>query len=236
MCCHRAADGRWLFRYVPREYATVDFYLTCTNFAVTRVSVPVGQPESLNATVVIKRGFVITGRVTDSENNPVVHATVKEHHNFGYRKLSAETDADGVFALVGVADPIKLPVELVVEAKGMAPQLQTVQLLAPTNSANFVLAKGKIFRGRVADEAGNPIPEASVRTDFDFKNQIETRVEWLTHTDAKGRFEWDSAPAEETCFWFEADGYDVIRGCPILPDGADHEIKLTRKSIAPANR
>lgn len=230
------ADGRWFFRYVPREYATVNFYLTCTNYAVTRVSVPVGQPESLNATVVIKRGFVVTGRVRDSENRPVVNATVKEHHNYGYRKLSTETDDDGVFALVGVSNPIKPQAELVVEAKGMAPQLQTIQLLAPTNGADFTLAKGRIFRGRVVDEVGSPIPEASVRTDYDFKNQIETLVAWQTHTDAEGRFEWDSAPAAEICFWFEADGYDVIRGSPILPDGTDHEIKLTRKNNATENR
>lgn len=230
------ADGRWIFHYVPKQYATVEFYLTCTNYAVTRVSVAVGQPESLNATVVIKRGFVFAGRVTDSEGNPVAQATVKEHHNFGYRKLASETDTDGVFALVGIADadPTMPQVELVVEAKGKAPQLHTAQLLSPTNAANFVLAKGKLFRGRVADAAGNPIPDAVVRTDW--CDQIPTRFEWLTHTDAEGRFEWDSAPAEETCFWFEADGYDVIRGSPILPDGADHEIKLTRKNNATANR
>jgi len=226
-------DGRWFFRYVPREYATVHFSLTCTNYAVTRVSVPVGQTESMNATVVIKGGFVVLGGVTDSENRPVVHATVKEHHNYGYRKLSAETDDDGVFALAGLSAPVEPQVQLVVEAKGMAPQLQTVQLLAPTNYANFILVKGKIFRGRVADEAGNPIPEASVRTDYDFENQIETRFEWQTHTDAEGRFEWDSAPANEICFWFEADGYDVIRGRRMLADGSDHEIKLTRKGESP---
>lgn len=227
------ADGRWLFRYVPRDYATMDFYLTCTNYAATRVSVPVGQPESLNAIVVIKRGFVVTGRVTDSENRPVVNATVKEHHNYGYRKLSTKTDDDGVFALAGLSDVNMPQMDLVVEAKGMAPQLQTVQLLTPTNSANFVLAQGKIFRGRVADEAGNPILGAVVRTDW--CDQIPTRFEWLTHTDADGRFEWDSAPAEEICFWFEADGYDVIRSSPILPDGTDHEIKLTRKNNATEN-
>ena len=228
------ANGRWSFRHVPREYATLDFYLTCTNYAVTRVPIPVGQPESLNATVVIKRGFVITGRVTDSENNPVVHATVKEHHNYGYRKLSTETDAGGVFALVGVSDQMMPQMDLVVETKGMAPLLQSIHLLARTNSADFVLTKGKIFRGRVVDEGGNPIPDAVVRTDW--CDQIPTRFEWLTHTEADGWFEWDSAPAELTCFWFEADGYEVIRDRPMLPDGTYHEIKLTRKSTATEHR
>jgi RNA polymerase sigma factor (sigma-70 family) len=227
------ADGRWLFRYVPREYTTVNFYLTCTNFAVTRVSVIVGQPESLNATVVIKSGFVVTGRVTDSEHRPVAHATVKEHHNRGYRKLSTETDDDGVFRLAGLAAAVDPEVELVVQAKGLAPQLQSVQLLQPTNSVNFILAPGNVFRGRVVDGVGDPISEASVRTDYNYEKQIETRFEWQTHTDAEGRFEWDSAPADEICFWFEADGYDAIRGRPMLADGSYHEIKLTRKGESP---
>ena len=71
---------------------------------------------------------------------------------------------------------------------------------------------------------------------LDVKNQIESRVEWLTHTDADGRFAWDSAPTEETCFWLEADVYLIIRSFPILPDGMDHEIKMKRKNNASATR
>jgi hypothetical protein len=97
---------------------------------------------------------------------------------------------------------------------------------------NFALVKGSIFRGRVVDEAGNTIPKAVVRTDYDFKNQIAARFAWQTETDAEGGFEWDSAPAEEICFWFEADGYSVIRSLPLLADGSEHEIKLKRKTNA----
>src|SRR5437870_6368643 len=85
----------------------------------------------------------------------------------------------------------------------------------------------------VAIDVGDPISEASVRTDYNFEKQIETRFEGQTHTDAEGRFEWDSAPADEICFWFEADGYEVIRGRPMLADGSYHEIKLTRKGESP---
>ena len=181
----------------------------------------------------IKRGFAVAGRVTDATGEPVAGAEVKELHNFGYRKLSTRTGPDGGFALLGIADAILKPVELVVQAKGMAPQVQAVPLVEPTNVVNFVLAAGSVFRGRVLDEAGNPIGNACVQTDFDFRNQIFPRFEWLTHTDAEGRFEWDSAPAEKICFWFEADGYEVNRGNPMLPDGTDHEIKLVRKAKRP---
>jgi RNA polymerase sigma factor (sigma-70 family) len=124
-----------------------------------------------------------------------------------------------------------LHVELVVQAKGFAPQTAIVDLLDATNVANFTLSQGNVFRGRVLDEAGNPISNAVVQTDRDFKNQIATRFEWRAHTDADGRFEWDSAPAEEICYWFEADGYKAIRGLPLRADTGDHEIALKTKAV-----
>jgi RNA polymerase sigma factor (sigma-70 family) len=239
------AEGRWYFPYVPKTYTAIDFYLTASNYALTYLRVPVGQPGSSNATLVIDRGFAVEGRVTDAEGRPVIGATVKELHNYASRKLSAKTDANGYFALSGVGVPVwktvnldeptkpvvsfakqDMRMDIVVELKGMASQRQTVQLIEPTNRVDFVLAAATVFRGRVVDEAGNPIPGAVVRTDFDFKNQI----------DAEGRFEWDSAPAEPVCFWFEADDYEIIRGMPIPNDGSDHEIRLTPKRIGTANR
>jgi hypothetical protein len=120
-------------------------------------------------------------------------------------------------------------VELVVEAKGMAPLQQTVHLLAPTNDVTFVLPAGRLFRGRIVDESGVPMPGAVIRTDYDFDNQVEAPVRWMTYTDEGGRFEWDSAPAQPICFWFEASGYEVIRGRRIQPDGTHHEITLKKK-------
>lgn len=109
----------------------------------------------------------------------------------------------------------------------MAPQLKPVELREPTNVLNFVLAAGVWFHGRVIDEAGQPIANAAVRTDSD--NQGRRPFQWFTRTDDDGRFEWNSAPTQETLFWFEADGYEVIRDIPMVPDGKDLEIKLKRK-------
>lgn len=246
------ADGRWLFPYVPKEYATVDFYLSHSNYAVTRVSIPVGGSESLNATLLIERGFTLVGRVTDAEGWPVAGALVQERHEYGFPERSTQADEEGYYALTGLAiptisfvnfsNPLKPTkarpdpehkTELIVQAPGMTPQLRQIQLQEPTHTVDFVLAPGRIFRGRVVDEAGNPIPGAVVRTDSHFDPYIPTRFQWLTHTDLTGYFEWDSAPAEEACFWFEADGYEVIRGRPLLADGTDHEIRMTRKAGQP---
>lgn len=224
------AGGRWVCPYVPREYETVKLILTGDGYTVTEVSVPVGKPESLNATLVIKRGFTVTGRVLDPEGNPVAEAKVRELHNYGRRKQSTRTAGDGTFTLHGVwvPFPAEPKMNLIVQAKGFAPQIQTVQCSEPTNIANFTLSKASLFRGRVLDEAGNPIPSATVRTDAGSDGL--DKYQWLTHTDAEGRFAWDSAPPDSVLFWFEAPGFTWIRDLPLVPDGSEHEIKLTRKA------
>ena len=77
------------------------------------------------------------------------------------------------------------------------------------------------------DQAGSPIPNATIRTDCGSYGLDD--YEWPTQADAEGRFEWDSAPPEPVLFWFEADGFTVIRDLSIVPDGSGHEIKLARK-------
>jgi RNA polymerase sigma factor (sigma-70 family) len=224
------AIGRWVCSYVPREYETVALILTCDGYAVTHASVPVGKPESANAILVIKRGFTVTGRILDPEGRPVPEATVRELHNSGPRKQSTRTAEDGTFTLQGVwaPDPAEPKMNLIVQASGFAPQIQTVQCVEPTNIANFTLSKASIFRGRVVDESGSPLPNATVRTDAGSDGL--DKYKWLTHTDAEGRFEWDSAPPNSVLFWFEAQGFNVIRDLPLVPDGTEHDIKLTRNA------
>lgn len=224
------ASGRWVCPYVPKDYESVKLVLTCDGYTVTDVSVPVGKPESINLNLVIKHGFTVTGRVFDPEGQPVAEAKVRELHNHLRRKQSTQTAADGTFTLQGVwvPDPAEPKMRIIVQSKGFAPQIQTVQCNEPTNIANMVLTKASVFRGRVVDETGTPIPNATIRTDCGSDGLDE--YQWLTRTDAGGRFEWDSAPPEPVLFWFEAEGFKWIRDVELLPDGSEHEIKLTQKA------
>jgi hypothetical protein len=183
--------------------------------------------ESTNAALMIKRGYSISGRVTDAQGIPAAGANVKEFHNFGHRKLKTQTDADGLFVLSGISAAERRTAEIVVEAEHMEPQLKTVELRERTNIVDFALNPGNIFRGHVIDESGLPVSGAAARTDSD--NQGRLPFEWFTHTDDFGTFYWDAAPADPVLVWFEAEGYQPIRDLLISADGREYEIKLNKK-------
>ena len=189
---------------------------------------PVGKSESANATFVIKRGLTVIGRVSDAHGTPIVGAVVKEFQTSGQRKLVTATDASGRFLLLGLSEEYGPQAEIAVEARGLASQWRRVDLRAPTNIVDFVLAKGNVFRGHVVDDTGQRLIGVACRTDSD--NQGRRPFEWFTHTDPEGRFEWDSAPNEPGIFWFETTGYRPIRNLQLSADGSDHEIKLVRNA------
>src|SRR5262249_38572962 len=160
---------------------------------------------------------------------------------YGERKPS-HTDANGLYALTGLpgessailenppletnsaGDPVirgwqsKGPwhVELSVQADGFAGEVTTVDLNQGTNIVNFTVSPGNVFRGRVVDDSGNPISNAVIQTDVAFGalGGAVRSFDWATNTDANGRFEWTSAPAQETQYSIEADGYGRRWGEP----------------------
>ncbi len=248
-------DGTWACSYIPKDYTNeLRFILKKPGYAVTFPVVPVAKVGLTGLVLLMNRGFVIAGQVTDAQGQPIRKAEIKIVSGMPDKRQSARTDDHGWFTLAGVAGdtapngvynqpPLQtnaagavlirglagqgqMRADLAVQAPGYASQTVTVELLSPTNLANFTLAQGNVLRGLVLDPAGNPIPNAVVRTDFDFKHQFDSGFKWSAHTDEHGRFEWDSAPAQEICYWFEAGGYAPIRGLPLAADGTEHRITL----------
>lgn len=250
-------DGSWSCSYLPKDYTNeIRFILKNSGYAVTFPVVPVAQVDLTNLILVIDRGFIVTGQITDSQNRPIADTRINTLDGDRNKRLSTKTDANGIYTLVGVPgevgtndfyqEPVvatndsggaiirglsgsgPLHVELAVQADGFMPKTSTVELSDATNIANLVLSPGNIFRGRMVDEGGNPISNAVVQTDWD--NQGIRTFEWGTRTDADGRFEWNSAPQKPLLFWFEADGYQVQRDVLQVADGSEHEIILKRNT------
>ena len=246
-------DGSWSCSYIPRDYTEIRFILKKTGYAVTFPVVPVDKVGLTSLVLVINRGLTVTGHILDSQHRPIVNARINTLDGDHNQRQFTGTDENGGFSLVGVAGesefsqepPLQtndngqsiirglvgqgpLHVELAVQAEGFAPQARAIELSNSTNIANFTLSSGKIFRGRVMDEVGNPISNAVVQTDWN--NQGLRAFEWQTRTDADGRFQWDSAPEGPVLFWFEADGYQVQRDVSLAADGSDHEITLRTKT------
>lgn len=248
-------DGSWIYNYVPKDYTNdIRFILRKDGYAVTLPIVPVFAVDLTNLVFVLSRGFTIEGNVVDLQGRSIVNASIKVINGSDNQRQSANSDENGFFTLTGVSgvtttnESYRTPAletnasggtiirgmvgkghlhaTLAVQADGFAPQTSIVELAGTTNIINLALTPGSIFRGVVVDETGNPITNAVIRTDYDFNNQIEARFDWTTHTDGNGRFEWDSAPPDEICYWIQASGYSVIRGVPYLADNSDHIITL----------
>ncbi len=150
---------------------------------------------------------------------------------FDWATLSAEPTNSGASSIrepvpTPLSDSQTLRTELAVQAEGFASQVVTVRLEVQANVVQIPLAPGNVLRGVVRDEAGNPIAGAFVRMDTDFQKQIGPQFEWKTRTDASGRFEWNSAPAEAACYMFAANGYQCVAGLSLAADGTEHTVTL----------
>jgi RNA polymerase sigma factor (sigma-70 family) len=247
-------DGSWTSSYIPKDFTNeIRFILKKPGYAVTFPIVPVPKVNLNALLLVIDSGAIVTGKITDRHDHPIANARIKVLAGDRNKWQSTHSDEDGVFAFTGVigetefsqAPPLETNasggvmirglmgggmahVDLAVQADGFASEMKTIQLLNATNIVNFALAIGNIFRGHVVDDMGNPIPNAVVQTDYSFSGGSQRKFDWTTHTDSNGVFRWDSAPAGETAYWFEAEGYKIIRDMPLIADGTDHEIRLQR--------
>jgi len=245
-------NGGWTCSYIPKDWTNeFRFVLKKDGYATTFPMVPVAKVNLNKLVLVINRGYTVTGRVVDEQNQSVADARIKilagGQHNRQTTKTTEigsftftgvagesdtsqdpplETDGSGAAFIRGLVGEGPLHVDLVVQADGHAPQLRTVILSYTTNVTNFVLSPGKVFRGQVVNEADDPVTNAVVQTDWD--NRGLRGFEWQTRTDAEGRFEWDSAPESPVLFWIESPGYKVERGVPFVADSSFHTITLKR--------
>jgi uncharacterized GH25 family protein len=213
--------GEWTFESVPSSLNAVPVEIYDPTFMAQRLTLSralfqVERGHRPTAKILLNRGLIITGRVTDEIGRPIAKANVWT--KYGNNEHSAVTDATGVYRLEGCEPG---PVRIVVAAKGHARALEEVQLGPRNTPVDFQMQPAATLRVRVLDEHGKPIPKATI-----FFQQWHGRIQYFEFenvprlTDEQGLWEWKDAPV------------DPIQADICRPDG----MQLGNRTLVPGEK
>lgn len=173
------------------------------------------------ATMPMGRGFHYNGQLLDAENRPIVGGRIGlyapriysgEFELSGWdlrRVASARTDLAGRFQFEEVVVPIP-PLEhselmdllaryqlvLVASGEGMQPARHLLSYVKAHAPSPVVLGPGFVFRGKIENASGEPMPNVAVRlTEWNGVDANLLRRGAVSGAD--GRFEWSSSPVGE---------------------------------------
>jgi RNA polymerase sigma factor (sigma-70 family) len=219
-CMQTDTNGLWSCNMIPKEFAQVTLLVTDQDYAETNVTFQTAAPDAGTLVITMAAGFSIRGFVDDSNGHPVAGAEVRQVRMNEENERSVRTDPSGTFEFKNMGAGELM---LAVQADGLAPAVQTIQVAGNVAALQFQLDPGQRLRGRVADEQGDPVANAFVET----TRRAVDKVRWSTNTDANGRFEWNSAPKEPLLYSVLAEGYNRAYAQSLKADGSEQEIKLT---------
>ena len=209
------ADGRWRIANVPNHRAVeLKLLVTHPNYVSdeswgglqTEAGITTTMLREETATLKLKAGVQVRGRVTDPAGKPIKDAIIvigDNPYDSGTPKKFV-TDSDGQYRL-----PVLGPQEISITAmaSGLAPQLRKVKLEPGMSAQDFHMKAGKPIRLRIVDGADRPVPQASVSiVGWKGSQSIQSAhnpnhpkvpsTKIASQTNAEGLWEWASAPDE----------------------------------------
>ena len=232
------AQGRWHCNHVPSQFGMITYQLSHPDYAPVNfgaaaagatahggmIYVAEADLRKDSAVFVLKRGLVVTGVVVDESGKPVANAKATENRQWREASANQLTDSDGRFRLANLPDQ---ELTLSIQAEGFAPMDTALHPSEKAEALRLPLSKGGTLKGRVVDEAGNPIAKARLRVG---PGESNPRFEWKTATDEQGRFEWLSAPMPRETYMVEAAGYEGQTHLELDADGSEHLVTLRRNA------
>lgn len=206
--------GVWQARGVPPELlGGIGFSIKHPNFVETSMNIGLGgtteqQLKAGTFKIVLKRGLIVRGRVTDESDNPINDAQVWAGKQYYSGTQDTKTDAKGEFSFRNLKED---EIQFSVLAKGMKPETKTITVKPGMAEIIFKLSKGSVIRGVVRNEAGEAISD--VRLSLESRSLDGSQAfQFEMKTDRDGRFEWDGAPDEPQRFYVGKQGYEQKRG------------------------
>jgi beta-lactamase regulating signal transducer with metallopeptidase domain/protocatechuate 3,4-dioxygenase beta subunit/thiol-disulfide isomerase/thioredoxin len=206
------AEGRWRIDNVPDhpqlalsllvshpDYLSDEFW----GEAQKAAGITAAMLRQGTATLTLKPGVIVRGRVTDPAGKPIEDALIVHGDDpyFASKTTEFPTDAEGRYRLPALAPP---ETTLTVVAPGWAPQMRRVNLQAELPPQDFHMEPGKPIRLRIVDAVGKAIPEAYISLrewkgkkslhNHDHPNVHDTKIP--RRSDGDGLWEWTWAPDE----------------------------------------
>jgi len=239
------ADGRWTLDNVPSD-EEFGFRLIHTHADYVSDYLWGGlqseqgiDAEALRAgtaTVVMHRGVVLSGLVTDPDGKPVPDALIiwGEDPYFQEGCQEVRTDEKGHYRF----PPLPAgALRVTVVAQGWAPDQQQINLDPDDSKVNFKLTPGTTLRLHFIDGQGAAVGGVGVSIQgwrggkalYNHKhpNVLDSKIP--VRADEKGILEWTWAPEDAVTYSFYKEGYQDRRDIQLTADGeTEYEIRLWR--------
>jgi RNA polymerase sigma factor (sigma-70 family) len=224
--CPTDARGRWRCNLVPSDLKAPWLRVVHADFVSTAVTSDdaalLASLRDGSAVISLARGLPVTGRVLDAQDRPVAGAAVGlGESRAGWLFSETTTDAGGRFRFAHTRSGRTV---LTVQAKGHAPDLKEFEVVDGLPPLEFRLGPPRTVRGRVVNEAGEPVGGTRVVTDsWRGYRTIDIR----TVADAEGRFRVDDLPDEVVEFQFARERHMNLPNQPLTPS-KEAVVTLTR--------
>lgn len=229
--------GQWSSSHIPENLLEkIGLNFAHPDYAQTNKSIDAGILPMLRAgsfTVVLTKGMNLFGEIRETDGTPVPGAKVSFGRPNTQNRRESTSDENGRyefknvtgFPQFGGGEPVT------VLAESFTPVVKQVPVTPTTLQLDFVVEPGRSIRGRVLNEAGEPIQGVQVSRENDqFTDEArnEAGIVWSTRTDKEGRFAWVGAPSTPQPFYFGHGSYARLRGKKLAPSEEEHIIVLKR--------
>lgn len=196
------------------------------------VTFPAAQKEAqVDLTLFKTKVRTFSGRVTRMDGTPVEDAKVAygESPNM-VDYVFVKTDKDGKYTLINANFRKNI---LHVKCPGLAPIYKVVEADKDVQ-LDFQMKPGHTIEGRVEDENGNPIEEASLLVSMEIKEDVvlDSMYDLLQKptTGKDGKFKLHSLPDGAVYVYVYAKGYEELRNERLKVDRKDYTLVL-RKTV-----
>jgi protocatechuate 3,4-dioxygenase beta subunit/peroxiredoxin len=205
------SSGNWTFNHFPSDLKTLDVTLIRPDESKTTFStapsynninhfplVALGDLQARKAQFILPDGITVRGIVVDEFGKPIAGALVKEAYGHGNLERVSElkTEPDGRFSRFN-----RVPRQWIytASADGRATVSIVAQVEAGMAELRLVLPPAKALLLRVLDQAGQPVPDASVTLEA-YRNEAQI-LDWTGTASPDGRIIWTNAPVQEIRFF-----------------------------------